>query len=141
MKLRLKSYQILFDKGGYGNYRARIQRVYYYCLLNIPIKDTDFGPTNINDILGMEIEVSQALQNLLFEFERGKCPTLDFHIVEGSLLPVANEYINQQKDSWFIDYYLVGFWYVSGYELKAKNRLKNLSSRGNAKAEMMLNEL
>ena len=122
-------------------FAARLQQLYYFCLMGIQVNDNYYQKLNEITDVGIEIETSQSLSNVFQLYDNGFCEALDVNQMVKLLENFSARFGGRKVNSWVFDFYTVEFLLSSGQNEKAIKKLELFADNGNENAIMMLDEM
>jgi hypothetical protein len=86
--------------------RARLQKLYIQCAIGAQPDDRLY--VGLPDVSGREldIEVSQALSNVVSVYAANRCAAIDVHRLIPALQSISQSLREEQRSSWHVDYYV-----------------------------------
>jgi hypothetical protein len=120
--------------------RARLQKLYVQCAVGAPPDEGLYA--GLPDVTGREldIEVSQALSNVVSVYTTSNCRAIDVQRLIASLQSISESLRAGQRSSWHIDYY-VGQLYSTYDDGRAAQWLEARFLDGEESAGWVLKEL
>jgi hypothetical protein len=120
--------------------RARLQKLYVQCAIGAPPDERLY--TGLPDVTGreLEIEVSQALSNVVNIYSTTRCEAIDTDRLISILRTMSSTLRSDQRSSWHVDYY-IGQLYSTYDKQQAAAWLESRFLDGEESAGWVLNEL
>lgn len=86
--------------------RARLQKLYIQCAIGAQPDERLYS--GLPDVSGREldIEISQALSNVVGAYTASNCPAIDVHRLIPALESISASLRAEQRSSWHVDYYV-----------------------------------